>query len=130
MPFVKTGSPALNAGNTAFSSTIGASYTAGACFALPTGLGEYWKDIIVDVYPNPSSGLFTTELAEPSLLSIYTITGTKVLDRLMIPSKKLVDLTEQPTGIYIGVFEGKSGVATISSLNFNRIANRSNDLCF
>jgi hypothetical protein len=57
----------------------------------------------LNVYPNPSNGLFTLDLQslpERSELEIYNILGEKVYDEVINSSNVQIDLSDKPKGIY------------------------------
>ncbi|HTB31680.1 MAG TPA: T9SS type A sorting domain-containing protein [Bacteroidia bacterium] len=63
----------------------------------------------VDVYPNPSNGIFTVALSHAELVSasqttvvIYDVLGEKVYSQFLIRNSQFViDLSNQPSGIYL-----------------------------
>ncbi|MBI3502204.1 MAG: T9SS type A sorting domain-containing protein [Bacteroidetes bacterium] len=73
-----------------------------------TGTDEITKKDFISVYPNPSSGIFTIQLQDPSTslrvtaVDVYNVFGEKVT-RSVIPSgarNLTIDISNQPQGIY------------------------------
>jgi hypothetical protein len=74
-----------------------------------TGIGTLTVNNSINVYPNPSSGIFNIKsilLSGQYLLEVYNILGEKVYsnsDQLLAVSHQLIsiDLSSQPNGVYL-----------------------------
>ena len=62
------------------------------------------NDIEIEIYPNPSSGIFTINLKNKTVESkicVYDVLGNCVLDKVSVKnSSQEIDLSGQPKGIY------------------------------
>jgi len=86
--------------------TIGSSGTANyvAQFTLPTAVNEVNATNGVQIYPNPSSGIFTVKSSVNSnqlSVEIYNILGEKVQSFITHNSEFSIDLSGQAKGIYV-----------------------------
>ncbi len=57
----------------------------------------------VTVYPNPTNGIFTIELAgynNPFTVQIYNILGKKVMSDVLSGNSNSADISSQPSGVY------------------------------
>ncbi len=57
----------------------------------------------IGIFPNPSTGLFTLDTGEGDLLQItvYNLAGTAVYENSTPEPGETIDITDQPTGVYI-----------------------------
>ena len=55
---------------------------------------------IVAIYPNPSNGVFTIENQNNLNLIITDITGRPIIEHRLINSTSVIDLSNQPEGVY------------------------------
>ncbi|HTA27499.1 MAG TPA: thiol protease/hemagglutinin PrtT [Bacteroidia bacterium] len=72
----------------------------------PPGLAvpEISNNIAINVYPNPGQGIFTFEIPsnlDNSQLKVYNTIGQEVYSLVVSTGKYQVNLTNQPTGIYL-----------------------------
>ena len=74
----------------------------GAIGAFPTGINE-WKteDTRLTIYPNPSNGYFTIDTKTEILFQLQNLMGEELKSAKLSPGNTLLDLTDQPQGIYI-----------------------------
>ncbi|MFK5879462.1 MAG: T9SS type A sorting domain-containing protein [Flavobacteriaceae bacterium] len=61
-----------------------------------------------NIYPNPTKNILNINLPEKVDLSIYTITGQKILENKNIQSG-LIDVSKLKSGLYIVLFKGNKG---------------------
>jgi hypothetical protein len=67
-----------------------------------SGVHEIAGDVVIDIYPNPSSGQFNVTSSKPmQSIEIYDITGRLIYTREMNSDKAMVNLEKQATGIYL-----------------------------
>jgi hypothetical protein len=61
------------------------------------------KETGVSIYPNPSTGIFTIKLEDEknSTIEVYNIIGEKIFSLKTQNESTLIDLTDQPRGMYI-----------------------------
>jgi uncharacterized repeat protein (TIGR03803 family) len=75
-------------------------------YAVTTGINELTvsNPISVSIYPNPTSGKFTIENKDIALKikgwEIYNAIGEKVLESVMSNLQSVIDIFNQPNGIY------------------------------
>ncbi|NOY48620.1 MAG: T9SS type A sorting domain-containing protein, partial [Chlorobi bacterium] len=60
------------------------------------------------MYPNPSKNNLNINLPQEADLSIYTLTGQKVLEKKNI-KKGIIDISKLKSGLYIVLFNGEKG---------------------
>lgn len=66
------------------------------------GIEEYHKSNLAEVYPNPSSGLFTFKgITTATKVEVYDITGRIVISDIINTSDYKLDLSTHDKGIYI-----------------------------
>jgi N-acetylneuraminic acid mutarotase len=70
----------------------------------PGLLGQYEEDEnnLISIYPNPSNGIFN--LQNPELIksiAVYNAAGEKIIQSGNINANRLIDLSNQPAGIYV-----------------------------
>ncbi|HTB06171.1 MAG TPA: T9SS type A sorting domain-containing protein [Bacteroidia bacterium] len=69
-----------------------------------TGINTITVSNAVNLYPNPSNGVFTIEssvVSRQSIVEIYNVLGEKVFSQYSIPNTQYsIDLSGQPSGIY------------------------------
>ena len=53
------------------------------------------------VFPNPSTGNFYVEGSGKYSIRIFDSTGRLIISKEMLENRSLVDISNQPTGIYI-----------------------------
>lgn len=67
----------------------------------------------IKIYPNPAdSQLFIDGINEPTTLTIFNLTGAKVMEILLDQNRSL-DINHLNTGMYIGVFENSQGKSSL-----------------
>jgi bacillolysin len=65
---------------------------------------ELFSNSEVKIYPNPMNGIFTIELNEiigENFVEIYNLVGEKVYSNNSLSKTSLIDITNQPKGIYL-----------------------------
>lgn len=77
------------------------SDTSGCVNVVISGIAQMADPNALRIYPNPSSGLFQIELAEPAQLTITNMLGEVLLNRTCAGGKSALDLSGQPSGIYL-----------------------------
>jgi photosystem II stability/assembly factor-like uncharacterized protein len=65
---------------------------------------------VVNVYPNPSSGIFTIETKNRHTVSVYDLTGRLVLTDNTPSVKRTIDLGKQAKGIYEIEIKGEADI--------------------
>ena len=83
-------------------------------FEILSNLNTYQKNKI-NIYPNPSSGLFTIDLKEKSVLTITNILGETLLQQEFEAGKQNINIQDEANGIYfVRVFSnGEMGMVKI-----------------
>ncbi|MEO6902325.1 MAG: T9SS type A sorting domain-containing protein [Bacteroidia bacterium] len=68
----------------------------------PTGVKDIFNDNKVDVYPNPSTGLFTIDMGKTtkSIIEVYNMLGECVAKKEFSEQKNILDLTQLKPGMY------------------------------
>ena len=64
------------------------------------------------IYPNPSNGIYTlttNEMNATKSISIYTFLGQKIYDAVISSNKTTIDISNQPTGVYLYKVFGEEG---------------------
>ncbi len=74
------------------------------------GIGDHDQSHL-DVYPNPSEGIYRVKGAEPGVASVavFTLTGTEIFRRAIQVQDEPVDITGLPDGTYIIRITGERG---------------------
>lgn len=96
-----------------------ASDTSNAVLYEPTGLQEDLDELVMNVYPNPNSGVFTLEIegwkAESARMTMMDMTGRLIYDQqIALPSGKIqkqLQLDQAANGMYILLLQGEHQVA-------------------
>ena len=72
-------------------------------YSGPTVIDDVEKEEIVQVTPNPNSGLFSVRLNDErnSTIQIYNVTGEKIMQTLLMQDKTELNLTTQASGVYL-----------------------------
>jgi hypothetical protein len=71
------------------------------------GIGEF------NVFPNPSNGLFTIELADQAQITITNVLGEVVLNELLHKGKQQLNLEKESAGVYLLYLKTESGTSVI-----------------
>ncbi len=74
--------------------------TVPVTISLVTGV-EVETAVVFSAYPNPTSGLVTVTGRENSSITLYTLHGEVVLDRIMNAAESTLDLTAMKPGLYL-----------------------------
>lgn len=76
-----------------------------------TGIREVYESAAVSIYPNPSNGLFsvTSELNDLDFDVINTL-GQKVYTAKINSGKTVIDLKNQPKGVYLYYLQNEKGL--------------------
>lgn len=72
------------------------------------------------VYPNPANDTFSIKaknLQFPIQLSVFDISGKKIVDKKINDEETLVDINQIQSGLYVVTIEDNSGIKTSSKLN-------------
>jgi hypothetical protein len=70
------------------------------------------EEFKLKVYPNPSDGVFYSNLEEDAELEIYNSNGLLIQKRHVAPGQNPINLTELPAGIYVLKFHVVDEVLT------------------
>src|ERR1700757_2829355 len=67
-----------------------------------TGIASFASNNSVDVYPNPTNGLFSIEVksSEKQTMQVFDVTGKLVLSQVIQRGKTNVDASSLPNGVY------------------------------
>lgn len=67
----------------------------------PTSVSSHNNASLINISPNPGTGLFMLNRDEisPALVSVYDVTGKKIMEKI-ISGKQSLDLTSEPNGCY------------------------------
>ena len=94
--------------------TMQVNYIAQFTFVVGGGFNELNNNRIVNIYPNPSNGIFNYELRiknyESENMEVYNVLGEKVYSQYAILNTQFsIDLSNQPAGIYLYRITDKDG---------------------
>mgnify|MGYP002858925802 CR=1 FL=1 len=103
-------------GNFAVAVTVGNCTDTSACiFLTAVGVEEYLNASLINVYPNPSAGIFTLDLSAtsgPVTLVVTDVTG-RVVETVATTGASTATLQmEQPAGMYFLQIRTSQGIAT------------------
>ncbi len=108
-----TGSPVLSL--SVYDDFLYAGLNAGGVWKIPlsliTKIGEIEHDYKLHIYPNPSKDILNIEIDviyENSLITLYTITGQKLITQQLKGNKTKIDISPLKSGIYIVKYGSKS----------------------
>ena len=67
-----------------------------------TGLAtnSFANKIAIELYPNPSSGLFNLKLASDLNIEVYNNLGQVIVSQKMLSGDRTLDISEKPSGVY------------------------------
>ncbi len=68
------------------------------------GIGEEENNFDINIYPNPSNGIFTVEtggLIDQGIIVVYNQLGEIIMETTLSSDKSKIDLTAQPKGLYL-----------------------------
>ncbi|HXB12613.1 MAG TPA: T9SS type A sorting domain-containing protein [Bacteroidia bacterium] len=86
-----------------------------ARWSSPTGINELSQSNSLNVYPNPSNGIFNVELkpnSEKLKIEVYNMMGEKLQEQLTVDNAQLtINLSGEPNGIYLYRLIDNSGNA-------------------
>ncbi|MFP4042660.1 MAG: InlB B-repeat-containing protein, partial [Bacteroidales bacterium] len=55
-----------------------------------------------DIYPNPTNGKFYIEVNEPGgFIKVHSLTGKRIIEKQIDDKRSLIDISDQPAGIYL-----------------------------
>ena len=75
---------------------------------LNTPLSTHTKESIFTLYPNPTKGTLTIEGVTGYLqMHIYDLVGREVMTYSLTPSKKTIDVSDLPSGMYVVTLRGE-----------------------
>ena len=82
-----------------------------------TGVEQNNLDAVISVFPNPSSGQVQVDasalnLADDNTLAVYSSQGEKISETIITTSQSIIDLSNQPKGIYFIRISNKNGVVS------------------
>lgn len=95
----------------------GSCIDTSACYPVTvaeTSLTHHGKSPQINMYPNPTTGLIQIEttIVDSVMIRVSTVTGATVLEEQMKGGKHLLNLTQQPLGIYILQVQMEQGAWT------------------
>lgn len=70
------------------------------------------EECLLEFQPNPTSGIIEYKAKEPSVISIYNLTGNRVFCTSFRSEKGEIDISGLPKGLYLIRAQGKSSVLT------------------
>jgi hypothetical protein len=72
------------------------------CSSITIGMDQEDKNTSISVYPNPSYGKFILKVADAELkrFEVINVLGMKILSAQIQNNETMIDLTNQPKGIY------------------------------
>lgn len=78
------------------------STPSSSCLTTSTGINESVSDNTVSIYPNPSTGIFYVQSKNNSntTLTILNVLGITVLEKKIVGSTEIIDLSTVPAGVY------------------------------
>lgn len=60
------------------------------------------KEVEAKLYPNPTRGIFTIQVPVGiAFAAVYSVAGVKVYERTCTTSETEIDISSQPTGVYM-----------------------------
>jgi Secretion system C-terminal sorting domain len=65
------------------------------------GLEDINSTAILNVYPNPSTGIFQLQVKEEVQIAVYSVEGRLIQQMQLIPGNHLLNLEKEATGIYL-----------------------------
>ena len=65
------------------------------------GLEDINSTAILNVYPNPSTGIFQLQAKEEVQIAVYSVEGRLIQQMQLIPGNHLLNLEKEATGIYL-----------------------------
>ncbi len=90
--------------------------------ADPNGLNPDNRSALVNVYPNPSKGIFTVSLEKNwsnTVYTVVTVTGQEVQNGTLTSGDNNIDLSQFEPGVYFLRISSPEGIAQVK-LNLNR----------
>ena len=89
----------------------GCTDTSG-CYGFSTGMTSYANSVQVDIYPNPTNGLFSvvTNITHPVQCNVYDISGKMVLSKSILHGTTDIDAGVLTEGVYNISLISKDGV--------------------
>lgn len=99
-PFVPSGTQTYTVtgiDNNNCSNTASVTVVVSSCI----GLEDINNTAILNVYPNPSSGVFQVQVKEQLQLAVYSVEGRLIQQVQMIPGNHLLNLENEASGIYL-----------------------------
>jgi uncharacterized delta-60 repeat protein len=110
-----------------FSVTIidskGCTHVDSVVVGCSSGIVQYYNEYSINIFPNPSTGIFTIKSSDPSAalrvtsIEIINVLGEKVYSSSNLPGRQAgnprltsyeIDLRKQPKGIYFYKIEGEN----------------------
>ncbi|HEU4718342.1 MAG TPA: T9SS type A sorting domain-containing protein [Bacteroidia bacterium] len=80
--------------------------------------------MVYSLYPNPANGSFTIGTTvtpgDPKTLSLYSVSGSLLLEEKIVAGKTIIDTKDLPPGIYFCTVRDASGFANTQKLVINR----------
>ncbi len=108
-----TGAQIFNATNQSFTPIYNGSYAVvvlqNGCYDTSICYTYYTTELLdekdfstINIYPNPSNGLFTVQAEgiHDALIDIYDMNGRLILEDILLENKVLIDLSDKEKGVY------------------------------
>ena len=81
--------------------------------ANPTTLSTHTKESLFTLYPNPTESTLTIKGVTGYLqMYIYDLVGREVMTYSLTPSKKTIDVSDLPSGMYVVTLQGEEQIWT------------------
>lgn len=68
------------------------------------------KELVLDVYPNPSNGILNVNSSQVAQMAIYSLNGKLLITKQLTTGASLLDISNLPSGIYLYSAKTANGV--------------------
>lgn len=105
------------AGSTGSSGSMGVDAVQ---MTLVTDVSEQLPELSITVSPNPGDGYFTFR-SENNIysLEIWNVFGEKILSQQVNADQTVIDLVDQPSGVYLYIIQGENNLSKTGRLIIN-----------
>lgn len=80
-----------------------------------TGINDNTKQIVVELFPNPSNGIFRVKInnieVKNAVFKLYTVNGQKIFEQNLSEQMNYIDASRIEKGFYIAKIYCLSGVS-------------------
>lgn len=94
----------------------GSSVITGNTCAVLSSDGFESNSFALQVYPNPSSGIFQLQTQEAAQLEVYDLMGKVILNKSVPAGTASLDLSQHASGVYLLKITNGSGNTTVSKI--------------